>query len=43
MPNNESYQYIENKMIIGKDDIKHQTYKNIVFVRRDIENVNVPS
>lgn len=42
-PKNERFLYFQNQMIIGKDDIKHRIYKNIVFVRRDIENVNVPS
>ena len=43
MPNNESYQYIDNKMVIGKDDKKSDNYDVLIFVRRDIEEITIPT
>ena len=43
MPNNCHFMCLDNKMIIGKKNEDSQTYDAILFVRRDIKKVEIPS
>ncbi len=43
MPNNKRFIYLDNKMLIGKNEIESDTYENCLFVRRDIKVVTIPS
>lgn len=43
MPNNRHFMNIDNKMIVGKTDPKSDNYDVLVFVRRDIKNIIIPS
>ncbi|KAK8836917.1 hypothetical protein M9Y10_037443 [Tritrichomonas musculus] len=41
--NNKNFKYYEDKYLIGKSDIKSETFDVLYFVRRDIEEAIVPS
>lgn len=41
--NQENLKYIEDGMIIGKSDNKSDIFDVLIFVRRDIESITVPS
>lgn len=42
-PTNKNFSYIDNKMIIGKNDPKSDNYDILMFVRRDIQRITIPS
>ena len=42
-PNNETYINLDNKMIIGKTSESNKEYEELIFVRRDIENLIIPT
>lgn len=42
-PNNKNFMNIDDKMIIGKSDSDNDEYDVLLFVRRDIEKVTIPS
>lgn len=43
MPGNKNFMYIDDKMIVGKNNSKSDNYDFLLFVRRDIKNVIIPS
>lgn len=43
MPQNSKYIFLNNEMILSKDDIKDVNYNILVFARRDIQSVVIPS
>ena len=43
MPKSNHFMYIDNKMLVGKSDQKSDEYDCLLFVRRDIENISIPS
>ena len=43
MPGNEKYIYLDDKIILGKAEKSSNDYINLVFARRDIKNVQIPS
>lgn len=42
-PENKNFLCIDDKMIVGKNDEKKKFYDDLVFVRRDIETIQIPS
>lgn len=42
-PNDKSYSYLDNKMIIGKSQTENNNYDTLIFVRRDIDDIKIPS
>ena len=42
-PKDKMYMYFDEKMIIGKSDENSQNYDILVFARRDIEEITIPS
>lgn len=42
-PNNERYIYLNNSMIIEKNDKMNDIYDKIVFARRDIKDIIIPT
>ena len=40
---NENFIYLDNKMFLGKTDTKSDEYDVIIFARRDVKNVEIPS
>lgn len=42
-PKDKSYVYLDNQMIIGKSNSSVDHYDILVFVRRDIEEIKIPS
>lgn len=42
-PKNPNFNYLDNKLIIGKSTLESQEYDSIFFARRDISNVTIPS
>ncbi|KAK8888448.1 hypothetical protein M9Y10_039525 [Tritrichomonas musculus] len=43
MPNNNKYLMLDNKMILGKSDSSCEEYNNLVFVKRNLQNIQIPS
>lgn len=43
MPNNPKYIYLDGACILGKSDQNCQIYNNLVFAKRKIENIIIPS
>ncbi|KAK8838436.1 hypothetical protein M9Y10_033062 [Tritrichomonas musculus] len=43
MPNNQHFMYLDDKILLGKTDQKSDIFDDLLFVRRDIEEVTIPS
>lgn len=43
MPKNIKYTYFDEKMILSKTNISDENYTNLIFVRRDIKDIEIPS
>lgn len=42
-PDNLRYSYYDNKFIIGKTDFRGESYDSLIFARRDVDSVIIPS
>lgn len=42
-PQNKNFLYLDNKLLLCKSDQQQDTYDKIIFARRDIESVVIPS
>lgn len=43
IPNNNKYLMVDNKMILGKSDPSCEEYNNLVFAKRNLQNIQIPS
>ena len=43
MPSNNQLMNIDNKMIVGKSNLMSEEYDNLLFVRRDVKSLIIPS
>lgn len=43
MPNNPRYKNFNDKLVVGKCDIKNEEFDFLVFVSRDVQSIEIPS